>query len=92
MAASSKVPHLNVDERRARGEEARDRTPPATPDGYRPPTPTRPGGLAEEQNVTDEPDLVAVRHGRMLVSPFTFHRGTAKIMAADLAATHTAGP
>jgi len=34
---------------------------------------------------------VPVRHGRMVVSPFTFYRGAAKIMAADLAATPTAG-
>ena len=32
-----------------------------------------------------------VRHGRMLVSPFTFYRGTATIMAADLDGTPTAG-
>ena len=32
-----------------------------------------------------------VRHGRMMVSPFTFYRGGAKIMAADLAATPIAG-
>jgi uncharacterized protein (DUF2252 family) len=50
-----------------------------------------PVGLLEEQNLTREPDLVPVRHGRMLVSPFTFYRGTAKIMAADLAGTPTAG-
>jgi uncharacterized protein (DUF2252 family) len=48
-------------------------------------------GLLAEQNLTREPDLVPVRHGRMLVSPFTFYRGAAKIMAADLAATPTAG-
>jgi hypothetical protein len=50
-----------------------------------------PVGLLEEQNLTREPDLVPVRHGRMLASPFTFYRGTAKIMAADLAGTPTAG-
>ena len=50
-----------------------------------------PVALLEEQNVTREPDLVPVRHGRMLVSAFTFYRGAAKIMAADLAATPTAG-
>ena len=50
-----------------------------------------PVGLLEEQNVTREPDLVPVRHGRMLVSPFTFYRGAAKIMAADLDGTPTAG-
>jgi uncharacterized protein (DUF2252 family) len=50
-----------------------------------------PVALLEEQNVTREPDLVPVRHGRMMVSPFTFYRGAAKIMAADLAATPVAG-
>ena len=46
---------------------------------------------AEEQNVTREQDLVPVRHGRMMVSPFTFYRGAAKIMAADLRDTPVAG-
>ncbi|MGH3333064.1 MAG: DUF2252 domain-containing protein [Nocardioidaceae bacterium] len=41
--------------------------------------------------MTREPDLVPVRHGRMMVSPFTFYRGAAKIMAADLKDTPTAG-
>ena len=43
------------------------------------------------QNATREADLVPVRHGRMMVSPFTFYRGAAAIMAADLAETPTAG-
>ena len=47
--------------------------------------------LLEEQNLTREPDLVPVRHGRMMVSPFTFYRGAAKIMAADLKDTPAAG-
>ena len=47
--------------------------------------------MLEEQNKTREPDLVPVRHGRMMVSPFTFYRGAAKIMAADLSETPTAG-
>jgi uncharacterized protein (DUF2252 family) len=50
-----------------------------------------PVGLLQEQDRTREPDLVPVRHGRMLVSPFTFYRGAAKIMAADLDGTPTAG-
>ena len=50
-----------------------------------------PVALLEEQNLTREPDLVPVRHGRMLVSPFTFYRGAAKIMASDLKDTPTAG-
>ena len=92
MAASTKVPHLSVDERRAQGKEARDRTPPSSHAGWaaaadRP----DPVGLLEEQNLTREPDLVPVRHGRMLVSPFTLYRGTAEITAADLAGTPTVG-
>jgi uncharacterized protein (DUF2252 family) len=43
-----------------------------------------PVALIEQQNATREPDLVPVRHGRMMVSPFTFYRGGAKIMTADL--------
>jgi uncharacterized protein (DUF2252 family) len=50
-----------------------------------------PVALLEQQNRTREPDLVPVRHGRMMVSPFTFYRGAAKIMAVDLAATPVAG-
>jgi uncharacterized protein (DUF2252 family) len=92
MAASTKVPHLSVDDRRARGLEARDRAPLSSHTEWAPATDRPdPVGLLEEQNVTREPDLVPVRHGRMLVSPFTFYRGAATIMAADLDGTPTAG-
>ena len=37
------------------------------------------------------PELIAIRHGRMLASPFTFYRGAAGIMAADLAVTPRSG-
>jgi uncharacterized protein (DUF2252 family) len=37
------------------------------------------------------PELVPIRYGRMLVSPFTFYRGAAAVMAADLAATPSSG-
>ena len=50
-----------------------------------------PVALLEAQNKTREQDLVPVRHGRMMVSPFTFYRGAAKIMAGDLANSPTAG-
>jgi uncharacterized protein (DUF2252 family) len=87
-----RVPHPSVDDRRARGKEARSRTPPSSHAGWAPATDRPdPVGLLQEQNRTREPDLVPVRHGRMLVSPFTFYRGAAKIMAADLAGTPTAG-
>jgi uncharacterized protein (DUF2252 family) len=92
MAASTKVPHLSVDDRRARGLEARDRAPLSSHTEWAPATDRPdPVGLLHDQNLTREPDLVPVRHGRMLVSPFTFYRGAAKIMAADLDGTPTAG-
>ncbi len=43
------------------------------------------------QDATRVPELVPIRHGRMLVSPFTFYRGAAAIMAADLAGTPDTG-
>jgi uncharacterized protein (DUF2252 family) len=92
MMPARKVARPSVDDRRAQGKVARDRTPPSSHAGWAP-APDRPDpvGLLEEQDRTREPDLVPVRHGRMLVSPFTFYRGAARIMAADLAATPTAG-
>jgi Uncharacterized protein conserved in bacteria (DUF2252) len=90
--ATKQVPHPSVDERKAKGEEARVGTPPSSHTGWRPAADRPdPVGLLEEQDVTREQDLVPVRHGRMMVSPFTFYRGAAKIMAADLAATPVAG-
>ena len=50
-----------------------------------------PVALLEEQNQARDADLVPVRHGRMMASPFTFYRGAAKIMAEDLWRTPTAG-
>jgi hypothetical protein len=50
-----------------------------------------PVGILEEQNTTRVPELVPIRHGRMIVSPFTFYRGGAAIMASDLAQTPSTG-
>jgi hypothetical protein len=44
-----------------------------------------------EEDATRVPELVPIRYGRMLVSPFTFYRGAAALMAGDLAATPTSG-
>jgi len=43
--------------------------------------------LLEAQTATRLRELVPIRYGRMLISPFTFYRGAAAVMAADLAAT-----
>ena len=90
--AMTKVAHPSVDDRRAEGKAARSHTPPEghsrwVPAADRP----DPVALLVAQNLTREPDLVPVRHGRMMVSPFTFYRGAAKIMAADLKDTPSAG-
>src|SRR5689334_12147744 len=90
--AVRKIAHLSVEDRKAKGLEARDRAQLSghakwRPAGDRP----DPVALLEEQDITREPDLVPVRHGRMMVSPFTFYRGAAKIMAADLKDTPVAG-
>jgi uncharacterized protein (DUF2252 family) len=57
------------------------------------PPPDRPDpvGLLEEQAVPRVPELVPVRYGRMLVSPFSYFRGAALPMASDLAATPVSG-
>jgi uncharacterized protein (DUF2252 family) len=47
--------------------------------------------LLERQAKTRIPELVPIRHGRMLVSPFTYYRGAALAMASDLATTPTSG-
>src|SRR5215467_1894726 len=90
--AVRKIAHPSVDDREAKGLEARGRAQLSshakwTPAADRP----DPVALLEEQDTTREPDLVPVRHGRMMVSPFTFYRGAAKIMAADLKDTPVAG-
>jgi uncharacterized protein (DUF2252 family) len=57
------------------------------------PSPRRkdPIKLLQSQAKTRVPELVPIRYGRMLVSPFTFYRGAALIMASDLAATPRSG-
>src|SRR3954465_1622830 len=50
-----------------------------------------PVGILEEQNATRGAELVPIRHGRMIASPFTFFRGSAAIMAWDLSRTPTTG-
>ncbi len=57
------------------------------------PAPDRPNpiDLLEEQAATRVPELVPIRYGRMLVSPFAFFRGAALVMASDLASTPVSG-
>jgi uncharacterized protein (DUF2252 family) len=86
------IAHPSLDERAEHGRNAREHTPLDSPSGWRPAVDRPdPVALLDEQNRTREPDLVPVRHGRMMASPFTFYRGAAAVMAADLKDTPTAG-
>ena len=90
--AAVKIEHPSLEDRRAQGKDARTRVPPSEHADWAPAADRPdPVSLLEAQNETREPDLVPVRHGRMMVSPFTFYRGAAKIMAADLKDTPRAG-
>ena len=87
-----RVEHPSVEERKVAGKGRREHAPVSGHAGWTPAADRPdPVALLEEQNLNREPDLVPVRHGRMLVSPFTFYRGAAKIMAADLKDTPRAG-
>jgi uncharacterized protein (DUF2252 family) len=78
-------------DRAAKGKLARSRTPFAslveTSTGPR----ADPISLLEQQAASRVSELVPIRYGRMLVSPFTFYRGAALIMAADLSSTASSG-
>src|SRR5262245_24587102 len=74
-------------ERASRGKAARSDVPRrAHGDWSPPPARADPVAVLEEQDETRLPELVPIRYGRMLVSPFAFFRGAAAILAADLAA------
>ena len=86
------IAHWSIGERKAMGQQARDRTPPSAHANWRPAKDRLdPVTVLEEQSKTREPDLVPVRYGRMMASPLTFYRGTAKIMTSDLKGTPVAG-
>ncbi len=90
--ASATVPHLTVAERAAHGKAARAEVPRSSHAAYEPPARRGdPIKLLERQAKTRVPELVPIRYGRMLVSPFTFYRGAALIMASDLATTPRSG-
>ena len=85
------VEQLSRADRAARGKEARALAPLDSHAEFAPGKSRDPVGLLLEQAKSRVPELVPVRHGRMLVSPFTFYRGAALPMAADLATTPASG-
>jgi uncharacterized protein (DUF2252 family) len=91
-APARTLAHLSPRDRVARGKAARNEVARAT-HGIWEPGSNRPDPIAllEEQAETRVPELVPIRYGRMLVSPFTFYRGAALIMASDLAPSPRSG-
>jgi uncharacterized protein (DUF2252 family) len=90
VSGGGKVEHPSVAERTARGKAARglasrsQQASLAAPD-------RDPVALLEAQAASRVPELVPIRYGRMLTSPFAFFRGAAALMAHDLASTASSG-
>ena len=82
---ATKVVHLTPAERFAHGKAARVDVPRSVHAEWEPSSRRLdPVDLLEEQAQTRVPELVPIRYGRMLTSPFAFYRGAAYLMASDL--------
>lgn len=83
---------LHADERRAAGKALRDEVPRTAHAHWKAPKDRRDiVEILETSNRGRLEHLIPIRHGRMMESPFAFYRGTADIMAADLASTPVSG-
>ena len=83
---------LTPAERRVRGKAARAEVPRESHAEWNPPADRAdPVALLESQGAARVPDLVPVRYGRMMETPFTYYRGAALPMASDLARTASSG-
>jgi uncharacterized protein (DUF2252 family) len=91
-SAPGEAPYRSQADRRAEGKALRDAVPRAEHSGWKPPKERPdPVELVLAQNEGRVLGLVPIRHGRMAQSPFAFYRGSAAIMAADLAHTPNTG-
>jgi len=91
-APSTQSPYLSAGERRAKGKALRDRVPRASQAGWKAKKGRRdPVELLCASNAGRVEDLIPIRFGRMSAAPFAFYRGSAALMAADLATTPTSG-
>ena len=82
-----RVTHLTESERIGRGKAARETAPRASHSTFETSSGRDPVAIVDADTPSRVPELVPIRYGRMLVSPFTFYRGAASLMAHDLAAT-----
>ena len=86
------APAPSLDARMAAGKALRDKVPHAAHAQYRPAAARQdPVAVLEAQAKTRLAALVPIRHARMLASPFAFLRGSAAMMAGDLAGTPVTG-
>ena len=92
MSVTASPHHLSLEERRAIGRAARARLPRKDAGDW------NSDGRGHDalrtvlaQNAVRAPDLVPIRHGRMAASPWTYFRGAAAVMAADLASRPDSG-
>ena len=85
------VPHFTVAERAERGRAARAECPRASHAAFELGPGRDPVAILDAQSAARVQGLVPIRYGRMLVSPFTFYRGAAAVMAYDLASTPRTG-
>jgi uncharacterized protein (DUF2252 family) len=82
----------SADERRAEGAALRESVPRESHGVWKAPSGRRdPVELLMESNTGRMPQLIPIRHGRMVASPFAFYRGSAALFAADLARTPVTG-
>ena len=86
-----KITHLTEAERVGRGKAAREQAPRASHSILELSSDRDPVAIVDADTPARVPELVPIRYGRMLVSPFTFYRGAASLMAHDLAGTPRAG-
>ena len=95
MPSATKSPLVDTaspEEREAAGKAAREEVPRSSHAEWKPPARRRdPVKVLEDQAKSRVQELVPIRYGRMLASPFTFFRGAAAIMAMDLAKTPQSG-
>ena len=89
--APAEVEHFTDAERAAHGRAARADVPRASHSALDALAERDPVAIITAEDESRVPELVPIRHGRMLVSPFTFYRGAAGIMAHDLAPTPRSG-
>jgi len=90
-SSAVKVDHQTRAQRSAHGKAARKHTPLEAHAEVDWEARADPVAVLEGQGLSRVPELVPIRYGRMLVSPFSFYRGAALIMAADLARTPSSG-